>query len=412
MKKIFNPADILIPRNADMTAWSVVACDQFTSEPEYWARAEALVGDKPSTLRLMLPEAYLGKPQAEDSTARINAAMRRYLDGGLFWTLENSYVYVERTISDGRVRRGLVGALDLEEYDWSPASASPIRATEGTVEDRLPPRVKVRQDAPLEMPHIMVFIDDADNAVMDAAQGGEKLYDFDLMLGGGHLAGYRVPDNARVDAAVDALSDPAALAAKYGLAGKAPAIFAMGDGNHSLATAKKCWEALKPALTPARRETHPARFALVELVNIHDPAISFEPIHKVLFDTDNRDFIAAARLYFHGAEGEGHVIRLLAGGAEATLSLAGFSIGELIGECERFCQRYLKINGGRIDYVHGDGEAASLASGLGCAGILLPRMEKSELFPSVIQTGPFPKKSFSIGLGPDKRYYLECRKIR
>jgi len=412
MKKIFNPADILIPRNADMTAWSVVACDQFTSEPEYWARAEALVGDKPSTLRLMLPEAYLGKPQAEDSTARINAAMRRYLDGGLFWTLENSYVYVERTISDGRVRRGLVGALDLEEYDWSPASASPIRATEGTVEDRLPPRVKVRQDAPLEMPHIMVFIDDADNAVMDAAQGGEKLYDFDLMLGGGHLAGYRVPDNARVDAAVDALSDPAALAAKYGLAGKAPAIFAMGDGNHSLATAKKCWEALKPALTPARRETHPARFALVELVNIHDPAISFEPIHKVLFDTDNRDFIAAAKLYFHGAEGEGHVIRLLAGGAEATLSLAGFSIGELIGECERFCQRYLKINGGRIDYVHGDGEAASLASGLGCAGILLPRMEKSELFPSVIQTGPFPKKSFSIGLGPDKRYYLECRKIR
>ncbi len=395
-----------------MTAWSVVACDQFTSEPEYWARAEALVGDKPSTLRLMLPEAYLGKPQAEDSTARINAAMRRYLDGGLFWTLENSYVYVERTISDGRVRRGLVGALDLEEYDWSPASASPIRATEGTVEDRLPPRVKVRQDAPLEMPHIMVFIDDADNAVMDAAQGGEKVYDFDLMLGGGHLAGYRVPDNARVDAAVDALSDPAALAAKYGLAGKAPAIFAMGDGNHSLATAKKCWEALKPALTPARRETHPARFALVELVNIHDPAISFEPIHKVLFDTDNRDFIAAARLYFHGAEGEGHVIRLLAGGAEATLSLAGFSIGELIGECERFCQRYLKINGGRIDYVHGDGEAASLASGLGCAGILLPRMEKSELFPSVIQTGPFPKKSFSIGLGPDKRYYLECRKIR
>ena len=240
MKKIFNPADILIPRNADMTAWSVVACDQFTSEPAYWARAEALVGDKPSTLRLMLPEAYLGKPQAEDSTARINAAMRRYLDGGLFWTLENSYVYVERTISDGRVRRGLVGALDLEEYDWSPASASPIRATEGTVEDRLPPRVKVRQDAPLEMPHIMVFIDDADNAVMDAAQGGEKVYDFDLMLGGGHLAGYRVPDNARVDAAVDALSDPAALAAKYGLAGKAPAIFAMGDGNHSLATAKKC----------------------------------------------------------------------------------------------------------------------------------------------------------------------------
>lgn len=174
MKKIFRPADILIPENVDMTAWSVVACDQFTSEPEYWEKAERIVGDKPSTLRLMLPEAYLGKPESDESTQRINAAMRSYLECNLFRCYKDSYFYIERTISDGRIRRGLVGALDLDEYDWTKNSASPIRATEGTVEERLPPRVKVRQDAPLEMPHIMVFIDDPDNAVMTSAMGGEK----------------------------------------------------------------------------------------------------------------------------------------------------------------------------------------------------------------------------------------------
>lgn len=412
MKKIFRPADILIPENVDMTAWSVVACDQFTSEPEYWEKAERIVGDKPSTLRLMLPEAYLGKPESDESTQRINAAMRSYLECNLFRCYKDSYFYIERTISDGRIRRGLVGALDLDEYDWTKNSASPIRATEGTVEERLPPRVKVRQDAPLEMPHIMVFIDDPDNAVMTSAMGGEKIYDFDLMLGGGHIAGYLAPENARVDCAIDALSDEKILHAKYDLQGRAPAIFAMGDGNHSLATAKKCWEMLKPTLSAVERENHPARYALVELINIHDPAISFEPIHKVIFDTDNRDFIAAAKLYFRGAEGEGHTIRILSSNREETISLAGFTIGELIGECERFCQRYMKISGGRIDYIHGDDEAARLASGPDCAGILLPRMEKAELFPSVIRSGPFPKKSFSIGLGPDKRYYLECRKIK
>lgn len=411
MKRIFRPADILIPDGTDMTAWSVVACDQFTSEPEYWEKAEKIAGCRPSTLRMMLPEAYLGGPKEQGSTERINAAMSSYLEGGLFREYKNSYIYVERTISDGRLRRGLMGALDLEEYDYSKTSASPIRATEGTVEERLPPRVKVRMSAPLEMPHIMVFIDDPDNAVMDAAMGGRTVYDFDLMLGGGHIRGSLAPDNAKVDAAVDALSDPEAIRGKYGDIDKAPVIFAMGDGNHSLATAKKCWEMLKPELSAEERETHPARWALVELVNIHDPAISFEPIHKVIFDTDERDFIAAAKMYFHGAEGPGHTIKLLSGGREEALSLTGFTIGELIDECEKFCKRYMLINGGRIDYIHGDGEAASLASAPGCAGILLPRMEKSELFPSVTQSGPFPKKSFSIGLGPDKRYYLECRKI-
>ena len=192
----------------------------------------------------------------------------------------------------------------------------------------------------------------------------------------------------------------------------APVIFAMGDGNHSLATAKKCWEELKGSLSDAERQNSPARYALVELVNIHDPAIAFEPIHKVIFDTDSQNFIAAAETFFQGSAGTGHTIKLIAGEKEKTLTLGSMTIGELIGDCERFCQLHMKINGGRIDYIHGDSEAASMASKNGCAGILLPRTEKNELFNSVIKSGPFPKKSFSIGHGPDKRYYLECRKIK
>jgi hypothetical protein len=412
MKRVFKSADILIPRGVDMTAWSVVACDQFTSEPEYWTGVEKIVGDRPSTLRMMLPEAYLGRVNVEEETKKINATMSSYLASGLFRVYENSYIYVERTISDGTVRRGLVGMLDLEEYDYSKNSVSPIRATEGTVEDRLPPRVKIRRDAPLEMPHIMVFIDDPTNRVMDAAAGGEKVYGFELMQRGGYISGYLVPDNAAVDRAIDMLYDPSELEKKYGRMENAPVIFAMGDGNHSLATAKKCWEELKGSLSDAERQNSPARYALVELVNIHDPAIAFEPIHKVIFDTDNQNFIAAAEAFFQGSAGTGHSIKLIAGDNKKTLTLGGMTIGELIGDCERFCQLHMKISGGRIDYIHGDGEAASMASKNGCAGILLPRMEKNELFNSVIKSGPFPKKSFSIGHGPDKRYYLECRKIK
>jgi len=412
MKRAFRPADILIPGSIDMTAWSVVACDQFTSEPEYWEGVERIVGGKPSSLRLILPEAYLGVRDADAETAAINAKMREYLDSGIFTTYKNSYVYVERTLQNGMLRRGLVGELDLEEYDYSPASASPVRATEGTVEERLPPRVRIRRDAPLEMPHIMVFIDDPDDAVMSAAAGGRAVYNFKLMQGGGSIAGYLVPDTAAVDRAVDGLYDEAALERKYGRSHRAPVIFAMGDGNHSLATAKKCWEELKPGLSDAERENHPARFALAELVNIHDPAVTFEPIHKVIFSTDSRDFISQGEAFFSALAGDGHKITLMAGGSEKTLSLGGVTIGQLIGRCEDFCQKYMSSHGGRIDYIHGDDEAAEMAARDGCAGILLPRMEKGELFTSVMQSGPFPKKSFSIGHGPDKRYYLECRKIR
>lgn len=419
MDRIFRPANILLPKNCDMRKWSVVACDQFSSQPEYWEALDKSVADAPSTLRLMLPEAYLESRDQFAEAEKINAAMRGYIDGGVFQEYPDSFVYVERTLKSGAIRRGIVGVLDLEAYDYSKSSTSPIRATEGTVEDRLPPRVRVRRGAPLEMPHIMVFIDDAGGEVIEPLAESKssmpKLYDFELCCSGGHIRGWQVSGERAeaLEKAINGLGNPERLHEKYG--DRAPAIFAMGDGNHSLATAKKCWEELKPTLSEEERESHPARFGLVELVNIHDEAITFEPIHKVVFDTRPDDFIEKAKLFWSKnsrSENGGHRLHLVAGEEESTVSVAGLTIGELIGLAEEFCQSYMAENGGRIDYIHNDDTAIDMGHRPGCAAVLLPKMEKSELFPSIISSGAFPKKSFSIGHAEDKRYYLECRKIK
>lgn len=419
MSRIFKAAEILLPKTADMTKWSVVACDQFSSQPEYWESLEKLTADVPSTLHLMLPEAYLETRDQFAEAVKINAEMEKYLAEDVFRALPECYVYVERTLASGAVRRGLMGVLDLEQYDYSKTSVSPIRATEGTVEDRLPPRVRVRRGAPLEMPHIMVFIDDAAQTVLqpltEKKDSQPKLYDFPLNAGGGAIKGWMVggKDAGELEKAIDGLSNAETLRARYGDA--APAIFAMGDGNHSLATAKKCWEELKPTLGEAERETHPARYSLVELVNIHDEAITFEPIHKVVFDTRPSEFIAKAEAFWASQSREGenfHTIRLVVGEAEKEIKVFGLTIGELIGKAEDFCQSYMAAYGGKIDYIHNDDTAIGMGRRAGCACVLLPRMEKGELFPSIISSGPFPKKSFSIGHAQDKRYYLECRKIK
>jgi len=269
------------------------------------------------------------------------------------------------------------------------------------------------------MPHIMVFIDDAADTVLgglrDAKESLEKLYDFKLNAGGGHIRGWAVrgENKAALEAAIDELGNEEILRARYGDA--APAIFAMGDGNHSLATAKKCWEEIKPALSEAERETHPARFSLVEIVNIHDEAIEFEPIHKVVFDTAPGEFISDCEKWWEKNCGSGensHLIRLVVGAEEKEISVCGLTIGELIGKAEEFCQNYMASHGGRIDYIHNDDTAIGMGRREGCAALLLPKMEKAELFPSIIRSGAFPKKSFSIGHAEDKRYYLECRKIK
>lgn len=394
--RVFTPADILLPRVDDMTKWSCIACDQFTAEPEYWREAERIVGSEPSTLRLMLPEAWLGVRDSAAETRKIYAAMKDYVNRGIFRTVEQSFIYVERTLPSGAVRRGLVGKLDLECYDWAPGSATPVRATEGTVESRLPARVEVRRGATLEMPHIMVFIDDPENAVIPSAAGGEVLYDFELMLGGGHIRGSRVTGEAaeRLTAALEAPEGSVR--------------FAMGDGNHSLAAAKRCWEQIKRNLPESELETHPARYALAEIVNIHDEAVTFEPIHRVLLETVPRGFIeeAAARL----PRGKGQAVTLLAGRREMEIE-TGMPLGALVALVDELLGDWRREHGGEPDYIHGDEEARALGGRPSSVGVLLPRLEKAELFPYITEHGPYPKKSFSIGHARDKRYYLECRAI-
>lgn len=394
--RVFTPADILLPRAEDMTKWSCIACDQFTAEPEYWQEAERIVGSAPSTLRLMLPEAWLGVRDSAAETRKIYAAMQDYVNRDVFRTVAESFIYVERTLPSGAVRRGLVGKLDLECYDWAPGSATPVRATEGTVESRLPARVEVRRGAMLEMPHIMVFIDDPENTVIPSAAGGEKLYDFDLMLGGGHLRGSRVSGEAAARL-TEALEAP-----------EGAVRFAMGDGNHSLAAAKRCWEQIKRTLPESELETHPARYALAEIVNIHDEAVTFEPIHRVLLETVPRGFIeeAAARL----PRGKGQAVTLLAGKREMEIE-TGMPLGALVALVDELLGDWRREHGGEPDYIHGDDEARALGGKASSVGVLLPRLEKAELFPYITEHGPYPKKSFSIGHAKDKRYYLECRSI-
>lgn len=398
---IVTSTDILLPCAEDMGAWSVIACDQFTSEPEYWAAAEARAAEKPSTLSLMLPEAWLHTARADGADGRIADTMRRYLAEGVFQTVPDSFIYVERTLSDGRVRRGLVAALDLEQYDFTGTQRMSVRSTEGTVEERLPPRVNIRRSAPLEMPHTLLLMDNRTDSVLSLAEKAkdtlEKVYDFDLMLGGGHIAGWRVSGEtkAAVQSALDALDNAALQREKYGDAAENGKLtFAVGDGNHSLAAAKRFWEEKRETLPENERETDPARFALVEIENIHEPSLDFEPIHRVIFDTDTTAF--AAEFTAHRTEWEAE---------DKTL-------GERVAAAERFCRAYIAAHGGYIDYIHGDDTACSLGEKPNCAAVLLPPVEKSGLFLSVLKNGALPKKSFSMGNARDKRYYLECRKIR
>ena len=398
---IVTSTDILLPRAEDMGAWSVIACDQFTSEPEYWAAAEARAAEKPSTLSLMLPEAWLHTARADGADGRIADTMRRYLAEGVFQTVPDSFIYVERTLSDGRVRRGLVAALDLEQYDFTGTQRTSVRSTEGTVEERLPPRVNIRRGAPLEMPHTLLLMDDRTDSVLSLAEKAkdtlEKVYDFELMLGGGHIAGWRVSGEtkAAVQSALDALDNAALQREKYGVAAENGKLtFAVGDGNHSLAAAKRFWEEKRETLPESERLADPARFALVEIENIHEPSLDFEPIHRVIFDTDTSAF--ASELAAHRTEWEAK---------DKTL-------GERVAAAESFCRAYIAAHGGYIDYIHGDDTARSLGEKPNCAAVLLPPVEKSGLFVSVLKNGALPKKSFSMGNARDKRYYLECRKIR
>lgn len=399
------PCDILIPApGADLYAYSVVACDQFTSDAAYWQEVEHIVGEKPSALNMTFPEIYLKKDN-RTRTEQINRTMNEYLASNVFREFQDAVFYVERTLSFGGVRRGIVLAADLEEYDYTPASHSLIRATEGTIEDRLPPRVLIRKDAPIELPHIMLLIDDKNNQVIAPLSQMEKtpVYQTKLMLGGGSIKGWSLGEKAKEHVLK---SLPLADCGQ----GENVIRFAVGDGNHSLATAKKCWEERKKSLSPEQIKNHPARYALCEIVNLHEESMVFEPIHRVLFDVNVSDFLEALA----GIEGESDQCCLvLAGKNERQICLKP-SHTLTVGTVQKFLDAYLQAHPGvRIDYVHESEQVKKLA----CAdnntvGILLPAIAKESLFPAVQENGPLPRKTFSMGMGQDKRYYLEARKIR
>ena len=420
----FQPADILLPQDCDYDKWSVVACDQYTSQPEYWQRVEERVGRAPSALRLILPESSLDGPQVEIDIMDINATMSRYVREGRFKTLPGAMVYVERTLFGGRVRRGLVGMADLTAYDYEPGSDALIRATEGVVMSRIPPRVAVRKNAPIELPHAMLLCDDPGCTVIEplAAETGamELLYDFDLMEQGGHIKGWRLTQGqlARVAGALSALAEPAAFNAKYAAQDQPVMLFAVGDGNHSLATAKECYERQKRLMPPEKWDTLPARYALCELVNLHDGSLEFEPIHRVVFHTDPQALLdALVRAYpgarrGKGAEDGGLPLRYVCAGAEGVVTVPASAARLPVGALQNFLDDYLTAHEGRVDYIHGEDVAREFAARPGNIAFLLPPMDKEALFPSVIHDGVLPRKTFSMGEAHDKRFYLEARKIR
>ncbi len=405
----FSPADILLPAGADMRKWAVIACDQFTSEPEYWQEAEEIVGDAPSALRLVLPEAGLKAAGVEERIAGINAAMDSYLAEGLFKEYKDTLIYLERTQSDGKVRHGVIGKIDLECYDYTPGSKSLIRATEGTVLERIPPRVRVRENASLELPHVMLLIDDPSDSVLGPLKGrcSDVLYDFDLMLGGGHAKAYRLSEGL-AEGVLQALAELRGAAAD-------PLLFAVGDGNHSLATAKTCYEQLKAQIGEAAARECPARYALVEVVNLHDEALGFEPIHRVLFGVDPEAVVGAFLDRYPGSyvgKGDGHKIEVFFKDREFSLTVPSPDAQLAAGTLQSFLDSYVATTGCGIDYVHGDEESVKLGRQPGNMAFILPPMLKSELFPTVINDGVLPRKTFSMGHARDKRYYIEARKIR
>lgn len=400
----FMPADILIPQNADMKKWSVVACDQYTSQADYWLRVSAAVCKEPSTYNMIFPEIYLETIDKEEKIASINGCMDNYLKGNIFNEIKNSFIYVERGVSTGKIRRGLMGMVDLEAYDYTRGSKTLIRATEGTVLERIPPRVQIRINASLELPHVMLLIDDKDDLLFSSVEKGDTLYDFDLMENSGHIAGYKVSPTEKIYNALDKILE--------GCDKNNPLLFAVGDGNHSLATAKQCWEQIKESLSEEERKNHPARYSLVELVNIHDESLEFEPIHRVLFDCDTKKVIADLKAHY-GAEdtpsdGAQELI-YVADGKKKSMYIKNPPSYLPVGTLQMYIDSFLKDT--KVDYIHGADVTCSLATGNNL-GFILPPMDKSDLFKTVIADGALPRKTFSMGEACDKRFYLECRKVK
>lgn len=415
----FKRGNIFLPKNTDMTKWSVVACDQYTSEPEYWNDVEKIVGDAPSTLKLTLPEIYLEDENISERIAKINSNMKALLDEDFFNEYKDSMIYLERTQSDGKIREGLIGVVDLEAYSYEKGAETPIRATEKTVIERIPPRVKIRENAPLELPHIMILIDDDKKQIIENLKNkvseDDIVYDFDLMKNGGHVKGYLLNEETmdEVDKGLKELADKEVFAKKYDVNNKEVLLFAMGDGNHSLATAKACYEKLKETMSEEEYLNNPARYALVELVNLHSPALEFEAINRVIFNTEPEKLLNSLKEYYQiNKDGNGQKIEVITNDVDEKWYIENPKSNIAVGSIQIFLDEYLKNNEGKIDYIHGEETTKNLAKQSGNVGFIFEAMPKNELFKTVILDGSLPRKTFSMGHSYDKRYYLESRKIK
>lgn len=415
----FKRGNILLPKNTDMTKWSVVACDQYTSEPEYWNDVEKIVGDAPSTLKLTLPEIYLEDENVSERIAKINSNMKALLDEDFFNEYKDSMIYLERTQSDGKIREGLIGVVDLEAYSYEKGAETPIRATEKTVIERIPPRVKIRENAPLELPHIMILIDDDKKQIIENLKNkvseDDIVYDFDLMKNGGHVKGYLLNEETidEVDKGLKELADKEVFAKKYDVNNKEVLLFAMGDGNHSLATAKACYEKLKETMSEEEYLNNPARYALVELVNLHSQALEFEAINRVIFNTNPEKLLNSLKEYYQiNKDGNGQEIEVITNDVDEKWYIENPKSNIAVGSIQIFLDEYLKNNEGKIDYIHGEETTKNLAKQSGNVGFIFEAMPKNELFKTVILDGSLPRKTFSMGHSYDKRYYLESRKIK
>lgn len=406
MKNGLIATEILLPNVEDFSAWACIACDQFTSEKDYWDKLKSEVVGKKSTLDLTLPEIYL-EDNPDERINVINKNIKEYLSNGVFRALKKGFVLTIRSTPFVKRRIGLVGAIDLEKYEYSPKSEALIRATEGTIEERIPPRLKIRKDADVEFPHVMVLFDDENREITEPLyenrQRYEKLYDFELNMGGGHIEGYFIEDYKPILDKFGLLLDSDRLIKKYGRDDKF--LFAVGDGNHSLATAKTHWNNLKKTLSEDEKENHPARYALVELVNIYDDGIYFEPIYRYVSGVDREKFINGL------SKVDGGVMRIYAGGKER-IDNGKNSLPDGIRAVDEYIKDYISENGGAVDYVHGESNLYKLVdSGNDTVGILFEKLDKSDLFKYVSNVGAFPRKTFSMGEGVEKRYYLEGRRI-
>lgn len=417
MNNAFKPSDILVPADSDISDWAVIACDQFTSEPEYWEKLKSLINGKKSALDLILPEVYLEQPDVDERIENIHSEMKRYLESGVFKEYKNCMIYLERTQSNGIIRCGVIGMIDLEEYDFSKASTSQVRATEATVLERIPPRIKIRENACLELPHIMVLIDDENKTAVEALSEKKSemkmLYDADLNCGGGHVKGYLMSSGMISDftAALDRLGDTEKFREKYG--SDNVLLYAVGDGNHSLATAKTYYENLKKAFPDKDLSNHPARYALAEIVNLHSPALDFEAIHRIVSQCDIDKLVSAMSEKLGLSEEKSEQsFKYVIGNMEKSVYIHNSSSNLTVGSLQNFLDSYLKENGGKIDYIHGSDTLKKLVGNTSDSiGFILPDMDKSELFPTVVKDGALPRKTFSMGRAEDKRYYIECRKL-